>query len=150
MKQIIFNTFLFTFILSSLSQASDIFRFEDEPVPPGITLQKLAEITNDRDAKITNLSLMLNKNKLVEGIYANTKREGFESIFETKKNVFWMRDIESREGAVLYETQGKKALILQGALERDTQVGSFNLNYLSNGIFGNYESCKNKKIKRIK
>lgn len=101
-------------------------------VPPGVTLQRLALLTNDRDARVVTLSLMVEKG-LVAGMFS------LESDGDGKP--YWLRDIESKEGVVLLETQGKKALIMSGSLDRETQEGKFTIHYLTNGLFNRYSSC---------
>lgn len=101
-------------------------------VPPGVTLQRLAVLTNDRDARKVTLSLMVEKG-LAAGMFS------LEDDGDGKP--YWMRDIESKEGVVLLETQGKKALIMGGSLDRETQEGKFTIHYLTNGLFNRYASC---------
>ena len=117
-----------------------VFSPASESVPPGITLQSLMALSSDRDSTMANLSLMVDDKNLVAGMFA--------SAIKTKKSrpadsgkVFWMRDIESRSGAVLVRAQNRDILILQGKLDRETQQGKFRLRYLANGLTGRYENC---------
>lgn len=131
--------FLFFIAQFPLAKADEIYA---EPVPPGLHLQLLSAITTDLDSRSANINVMLDDHNLAQGIYAKyTKNQEFE-IFDMTHNVFWLRDIETEKGAVLFQERGMDALILQGELNRETQEGLFNLKYLSNGILGKYESCK--------
>jgi hypothetical protein len=133
--------------------SSGIFEAAREAVPPGITLKKVTQLSTDRDAEITYLSVMMNKQGKVDGFYGSAVApaepeedpagEGFLADEEAAgRNVFWLQEVESSAGAVLAVVKGKKALILNGALDRATQEGRFVIRYLSNGIFNSYKSCE--------
>lgn len=134
---------------------SGIFESAREAVPPGITLKKVTQLSTDRDNDITYLSVMMNPKGRVEGFYGATVapvesdedlpplEEEFSAAEEAaKRNVFWLQEVESSAGAVLAMVQGKKALILNGKLDRATQEGRFVIRYLSNGLFNSYKSCE--------
>jgi hypothetical protein len=132
---------------------SGIFEAAREAVPPGITLKKVTQLSTDRDADITYLSVMMNKEGKVDGFYGSTvapaepdenpAEEGFMTEEETAgRNVFWLQEVESAAGSVLAVVKGKKALILNGKLDRSTQEGRFVIRYLSNGLFNSYKSCE--------
>ncbi len=112
---------------------SDIGR---DTVPPGITLQKLADLTSDRNMGDVALSLMLEKN-LVAGFYGerHATNEPVEGV------VYWQRDIEKPAGVSLLQVAGRDAAFLNGLLDRATQEGRFTIRYLANGITMRYESC---------
>lgn len=110
-------------------------------VPPGITLQRLSTLTSDRDKNINFLNLMLDQNMLVAGLFNEAHPDNKPGEGEGA-NVFWLRDIESRDGVVLAEGRGRKALILKGLLDRETQEGRFSITYLANGLSMRYESCE--------
>lgn len=111
-------------------------------VPPGITLQRAATMTNDRDKNIHYLNIMIDDKGLLAGLYneADPKNKPGEGDVGGEK-VFWLRDIESAEGVVLASGSGRKVLILKGLLDRATQEGRFNLKYLANGLTMRYGSC---------
>jgi hypothetical protein len=131
---------------------SGIFEAAREAVPPGHTLKKVTQLTTDRDAEITYLSVMRNEEGKVGGFYGSTVapidpeetpgEELFADEETASRNVFWLQEVESSAGAVLAVVKGKKALILQGKLDRATQEGRFVIKYLSNGIFNSYKSCE--------
>lgn len=104
-----------------------------QAVPPGITLQKMARLSSDRDAKTVDLNVMLSKEGLVQGLF------GQASTGEGRP--FWIRDIDSAAGATLLELHGRKVLILKGKLNRNSQEGRFRIQYLTNGVSMRYESC---------
>lgn len=109
-------------------------------VPPGMHLQKVANLTSTKNTDVYYLNVMFDKNNLITGLYnkadPNNERES------NSPNIFWLRDIESTDGAVLAIARGKKALIMQGILNRETQEGTFDLHYLANGLTMKYKSCK--------
>lgn len=132
---------------------SGIFEPAREAVPPGHTLKKVTQLSTDRDAEITYLSVMMNQEGKVGGFYGSTvapaepedePTEGELTAEEeaSKRNVFWLDEVESSAGAVLAVVKGKKALILNGKLDRATQEGRFVIRYLSNGLFNSYKSCE--------
>ncbi len=112
-----------------------------EAVPPGHGLNKLVTMTSDRDEKSTELSLLINSNNEVAGVYNSPSSSLIFEPSETSRNVFWLSEIETEDGAVMVEKQGRKVLFLQGKLNRATQEGKFQVRFLTNGLFGRYDSC---------
>lgn len=131
---------------------SGIFEAAREAVPPGHTLKKVTQLSTDRDNEITYLSVMMNEEGKVGGFYGSSvapaePESPAEELFAEEeeaagRNVFWLQEVESSAGAVLAMVKGKKALILNGKLDRATQEGRFVIRYLSNGIFNSYKSCE--------
>jgi hypothetical protein len=136
---------------------SGIFEAAREAVPPGHTLKRVTQLTTDRDAEVTYLSVMRNEEGKVGGFYGSSvapfdpeevpgeENPGEEFMADEEaanRNVFWLQEVESSAGAVLAVVKGKKALILQGKLDRATQEGRFVIKYLSNGLFNSYKSCE--------
>ncbi|MGE3263576.1 MAG: hypothetical protein AB7K68_17500 [Bacteriovoracia bacterium] len=119
--------------------------YRDAPiqaVPPGVTLQKMMNLANDRDAKVYHrLSLMLDANTMVAGLYNEEIKASELSPFSAADGIHWLRDVESSEGAVLFEGQGRKVILIQGKLNRQTQEGRFQIRYLANGLSNSYEVC---------
>jgi hypothetical protein len=122
--------------------ASGLFQATREAVPPGITLRRIALLTTDRDSEVTYLSVMSDKGGDMNGLYASNAAPIFAPLEGEARNVFWLNEIESGAGAVLAVIKGKKALILNGKLNRETQEGRFAIRYLANGLFGRYKSCE--------
>ncbi|RYZ97572.1 MAG: hypothetical protein EOP11_21850 [Proteobacteria bacterium] len=108
-----------------------------ESVPPGVNLQSLVSITTDRDMSRNSLSAMIDGQGQITGLYGVTT-DGADS----GEQVFPLADIESAKGSVLAVVSGRNALILQGALNRNTQEGRFRINYLTNGLFMKYSTCE--------
>ena len=105
-------------------------------LPPGMTAVPLATITNDRDNSISELALMLDDQAFVHGIYMKTRGDE-----ETSRQVYWINGIESRDGVVLGQGQGVKAIFLRGSIEAQGDRGELIIKYLSNGLFGKYDEC---------
>ncbi|MCO5143294.1 MAG: hypothetical protein M9962_09420 [Oligoflexia bacterium] len=136
----LFALFLFAPIASAESFELDFDVHSYSEVPPGMALQKVADLTSTKDSDIHYLNVMIDTNGLIAGLYNKPDpNNGKES---GAPNVFWLRDIESKEGAVLAVAKGRKALIMQGLLNRQTQEGTFDLHYLSNGLTMKYKTCK--------
>lgn len=140
---------MMTFCLPLISQGSDDSLWENsgvppmmvEPVPPGHGLAKLVTMTSDRDASATVLSAMVNSSNEIAGVYNSPSSLYTADALTADRNVFWLSEIESSEGALMLEKQGKKVLFLQGKLDRGTQEGRFKVRFLTNGLFGRYETC---------
>lgn len=133
-------------LLASTAHASNewygnLFGFYED-IPSGVRLQKLVTLTNDKDNNAINLHLMLDKSDLVTGFYGQANENNiFAQANERGKNVFWLRDIESKEGVVLASRSGYDVLLMNGNLDRESQEGKFTIRYLSNGLSKRYESC---------
>lgn len=110
-------------------------------VPPGMSLFSLFTIANDRDAAMNRLSLLLDGSSQIAGMYIEQLKPTELFQFTPADGVALLRDIESNEGATLFEGQGRKVIILQGRLNRATQEGRFTLKYLTNGLSYTYDSC---------
>jgi hypothetical protein len=122
---------------------SHLFGVSREPVPPGVNLQLLIRLTSDRDSDVTYLSAMRKKDDTLGGFYGSHAQPLFSQDDDaTGRNVFWLEEVESPSGAVLAESQGHKAIILNGQLDRSSQEGRFVVRYLSNGLFNRYKSCE--------
>jgi hypothetical protein len=103
-------------------------------VPAGYTIQKLATVTNDRDAGSFPLSVLVDKNGLAAGLYSGAPEERANPSM-------WSRDLETAKGAVMINSQGHDVLMIQGTINRVTQEAPMKLTYLSNGLTGTYASC---------
>ena len=108
--------------------------------PPGITLQRLFNVSNDRDANVDRFNLMVDEQKKAAGvIFSAGNKEDTDNTAADQPH--WFRDIARPEGVVLIEGQGRKVVLMQGSLNRDTEEGRFRITYLANGLSGKYESC---------
>ena len=104
-----------------------------ENVPPGMSIQKMLTLTTDRDANAYDLHAMMDtRNLAATGMYVRTS---------SGCRAFLLADIEKPAGVSLFEAQGRKVLILQGSLNRDTNEGRMHLKYLANGLSMTYETC---------
>lgn len=140
MKAIVLSLFCLL-SLNALADGDDLgtWRLElsEEPgqenVPPGMSIQKMLTLTTDRDANAYDLHAMMDtRNLAATGMYVRTSSGG---------RAFLLADIEKPAGVSLFETQGRKVLILQGSLNRDTNEGRMHLKYLANGLSMTYETC---------
>ncbi|MGZ3695393.1 MAG: hypothetical protein ACXWQO_14850 [Bdellovibrionota bacterium] len=123
------------------ANSSDRFEVRAAAVPPGITLQKLITFSNDRDAIVNRMSVMIDSKNLVAGVYMDENTNVSIRSFGPGSGAAFLRDIESSEGGVLFEGQGHKVVLMQGKLNRETQEGRFQMRYLANGLTNNYEAC---------
>lgn len=110
------------------------------PLPAGTTAVPLAVITNDRDASVSQLKLMVNGAADVSGIYMETSANA--SSNPTEAQVFPLADIETGDGVVLGEGQGVKAIFLRGTIASAQGQGSLTIRYLANGVFRHWSECK--------
>jgi hypothetical protein len=101
----------------------------------------LANLTNDKNKNINYLNIMMDKNGLAAGMYNEADPHNTPGDIGGGQNTFWLRDIESPNGAVLASSQGRDVLILKGLLNRETQEGKFAIKYLSNGLSMTYKAC---------
>ena len=109
------------------------------PLPDGMTAVPLATITNDRDGSISEMALMLDDQAFVHGIYMQTTTAA--GAPPASAQVYWLDGIESRDGVVLGQGQGVKAIFLQGMIEPQGGHGALVIKYLANGIFRKYDQC---------
>ncbi len=120
------------------------------PVPPGMGLQKMITLTTDRDADTYLLHLMQDARSLQPtGMFVELKKAQFSAqddgtqdpVTNPEGKAFLLADIEKPAGVPLFEAQGRKVLLLQGALDRDTSEGRLHLKYLTNGLSMTYDTC---------
>ncbi len=116
------------------------------PVPPGMSLRKMVTLTTDRDADVYFLHLMQDTRALhPTGMFVE-KRKSFlryDQVPDANPDgkPFLLSEIEKPAGVPLFEAQGRKVLIMQGSLNRETHEGRLHLKYLSNGLSMTYETC---------
>lgn len=111
-------------------------------LPTGMTAVPLAAITNDRDTSVSLLELMLNDHDTVRGIYLKTRVGGDNGPSKISGQVYWLKEIESRNGVVLGQGQGVKAIFLQGTIEPRGNQGALVIKYLTNGISRHFAECR--------
>lgn len=113
------------------------------PLPAGTTAVPLATITNDRDASISRLGLMLNSNDdSVRGIYMETSANAAANPADAKGRVYPLAGIESQDGVVLGQGQGVKAIFLKGEIPPQGDHGALVIRYLANGLFRHFKECR--------
>lgn len=131
--------FVFCFFLSggSLSEAA--------VNASGVKTIELATITNDRDTSLNILNLVVNKKSQVLGLLLVTKvpakENGQKKYRVTKKIDYPVKKIESKNGIVLGQGQGVKAILMNGKINSDRGSGQLKIKYLSNGLLMHYNSC---------
>jgi hypothetical protein len=102
--------------------------------PADLTFQPVASITNDRNADLQNLGVLLDAGQVVglrfDTVNGNNPHESDVSIDAMKA------------GAVLDGDATHKAIVLRGSI--DSTVGSAELvvTYLSNGLLGRHRDCR--------
>lgn len=131
MKLVTASSFLTLALLAGATGAATT-----QQLPPGMTAVPLATITNDRDTSISQLALMLDDQAFVHGLYMETRGGN-----KTSRQVYWIDGIESRDGVVLGQGQGVKAIFLRGMIETQGDHGALTIKYLSNGLFKKYHEC---------
>ena len=108
-----------------------------------MTVVRLAGITNDRDTSVSYLNLMVGRQHSVRGIYVETQvPEAGAAARVVSQNTYTLKNIESREGVVLGQGQGVKAILLQGRINSQDGRGMLTIKYLNNGIFRSYKECQ--------
>jgi len=122
-----------------LIAAGAAFAAPSSRMPAGVTLLPLAGITNDRDASVSQLKLMVDRRAAVRGIYMET---GVPGKLAAAAHVYPLRRIESKHGVVLGQGQGVKAILLRGTIDSRAGEGKLVVSYLSNGLLGTYRNCK--------
>jgi hypothetical protein len=127
-----------TFILSIISIASA----SAAALPAGVTALQLASISNDRDSSISDIKLMVNHAGNVRGIYLETRASADSDPVQAKAQVYLLAGLESRDGVVLGQGQGVKAIFLKGDIPPQGDHGSLVIRYLANGIFRHFKECR--------
>jgi len=108
------------------------FQDHSPELPRPFALHEIAKMTNDRDSTVNIFSLILDTRGNVGGFH--NASPGFTATYP-------LSVIESKEGAVLAEAQGRKVIFLLGKLNRSSQEGRFQLKYLANGFSMKYATC---------
>jgi hypothetical protein len=99
-----------------------------------VTYQPLASITNDRNADLQSLGVLLDAGQVVGLRFDTTNgNNAHESDFSID---------QMKAGAVLDGDEKHKAIVLRGSI--DSTVGNADLviTYLSNGLFGEHKDCR--------
>lgn len=96
-----------------------------------VVFQSLASVTNDRDAHLQKLGVLLTAGKVVglrfDTINGSTPHARDFSIDEVKS------------GAVLDSRHN--AIVLQGLIDPNTSSADLTITYLSNVVFGRHKEC---------
>lgn len=111
-------------------------------LPVGTTAITLATITNDRDATVSRMQLMLGDNDQVSGIYMETSPDADSAPDVAGAKVYPIAGIESRDGVVIGEGQGVKAIFLRGNIASTGGKGTLTIRYLKNGVFRSWAECR--------
>lgn len=111
-------------------------------LPAGMSAVPLAAITNDRDASVSNIDLMVDAQSNVRGIYLATRANKQASPADAKGQVFWLPQIEKGDGVVLGKGGGVKAILLSGTIQPTGGHGALVIKYVTNGIFRHYSECQ--------
>jgi hypothetical protein len=105
--------------------------------PSGLTVSKLLTITSDKNSNVDDLDIALDSTGAPQGV--EVALEG--ATPDTTPLFFSLSDITSSTGAVLNQTDGYNALILQGTLDPTAPSSTMTLSYLANGLTGEYDNC---------
>ena len=109
--------------------------------PAGFTTVPLAVVTNDRDATVSRLQLMLDPADGVRGIYLDTSAAAGETALADSGRVYPLAAIETGKGVVLGQGQGVKAIFLRGKIGATDGHGTLVIRYLTNGVFRHFAEC---------
>lgn len=109
--------------------------------PVGFTTVPLAVVTNDRDATVSRLQLMLGPADGVRGIYLDTSAAAGEAALADSGRVYPLAAIETGKGVVLGQGQGVKAIYLRGTIGSTDGHGTLVIRYLTNGVFRHFAEC---------
>ncbi|MDR3607321.1 MAG: hypothetical protein P4M08_08070 [Oligoflexia bacterium] len=109
-------------------------------VPGGLTLQKLVSIRSDRDSQLSLLNIALDAHGDPQGLEEVVGLTPTEQDTPSKEiRYFSVGDIDSEQGVVL--DHDHNAVILKGTLDPISSTDTLTIHYLSNGLWGNYDSC---------
>lgn len=111
-------------------------------LPAGTTAVPLAVITNDRDASVSRMNLMVDAQSTVSGIYMQTSATAESDPAAAKSQVYPLASIESPDGVVLGQGQGVKAILLRGNIASQDGRGALTIRYLTNGVFRHWAECR--------
>jgi hypothetical protein len=99
-----------------------------------VTFQPLASITNDRNADLQSLGVLLDAGQVI-GLRFDTVNgsKSHESVFSID---------EMKAGAVLDGDAKHKAIVLRGSIDSAGGNADLVITYLSNGLFGKHKDCR--------
>lgn len=99
-----------------------------------ITFQPLASVTNDRNADLQSLGVLLDAGQVVglrfDTISGNDPHDSDFSIADMKT------------GAVLDGDAKHEAIVLRGSIDSNGGKADLVVTYLSNGLFGKHRDCR--------
>src|SRR6185312_3395884 len=125
----------FTLLAGGVASAATL------PLPAGTTAVPLAVITNDRDASVSRMNLMVS-DATVSGISMETSANAGSDPADATSQVYPLAGIESHDGVVLGQGQGVKAIFLRGNIASQDGHGSLTIRYLTNGVFRHWAECR--------
>jgi hypothetical protein len=96
-----------------------------------VTFQSLASVTNDRNAHLQSLGLLLNAGKVIGVRFDTIKGD------DRHAKDFSIDDVKA--GAALDGRQ--KAIVLRGSIDPNVGNGELVIAYLSNAVFRRYREC---------
>lgn len=111
-------------------------------LPAGVTAVPLAKVTNDRDASVSRLQLLVDAHAGVEGIYLATSANADSDPAAARGQMYPLASIESAQGVVLGQGQGVKAIFLRGNIRAQAGQGALVIRYLKNGVFRHWGECR--------
>ena len=110
-----------------------------KPVSAKTSSQTLARVTSDRDGNVSRLVAIVDSAGQIQSIRFDTKHQDTQA---TTSVSFSMKQIASRDGVVLTESSGYKAIILKGNVDSKKGVGKITVNFLTDAFQSTYESCR--------
>jgi hypothetical protein len=121
--------YLWICVLLSLTQAQTRTALAVE-----VILQQLASITNDRNADLQHLDVLL--------VLGNVVGLRFDTINgkHPHESYFSLHDME--RGAVLDGDAKHKAIVLQGSIDSAGDNADLVITYLANGLSGRHKDCR--------
>jgi hypothetical protein len=115
--------FFWVCVLLTLGQA--------QAMAADVVFQSLASVTNDRDAHLQKLGVLLNAGKVV-GLR-------FDTVSGTIPHARDFSIDEVKSGAVLDSRHN--AIVLQGSIDPNMGSADLIITYLSNVVFGRHKEC---------
>lgn len=129
---------LLTVVASLLSMSLSANAQSVQQPPKDVAVQTLARITNDRDNRMSRMSLMVAKGEQVVGLFNELR----DPNGKDESSTYTLAQLVSRKGVVLERQSGRDVIVLQATFDASGTRANMNVNYLTNGLLGRYKTCR--------
>jgi hypothetical protein len=102
---------------------------------PGLSTSPLLTVTTDRDSAVYSLQLLRDATGAPVGAFVQKNDDSADGT------PYLLPAISRPSGVVIFASQGRNVLIMQGTYDRTQAGGTFQMRYLTNGLFMSYRSC---------